>query len=205
MLNEAGGATPLERAVFCLQDKLQEASLLEGRDAAIEALLAVTEFLSEIAGPGELLHQRPINDLLSSLISLNDGKVSPLLKPVSRSGRPRNSVAKEGAKATAVFVVKRLAGMGLDPNLAYERVARVCRQAGVSPGRKGGKNQIGTEMTARTVRKWCDDISADVGCHSRAGRHFYLLSEASPLLHGSTTPDALLERLHRYLAETGTA
>jgi hypothetical protein len=34
----------LEQAVFSLQDKLQEASPLEGRPAAIAALLAVTEF-----------------------------------------------------------------------------------------------------------------------------------------------------------------
>jgi len=205
MPDEAGRASPLEQAVFDLQDKLREAACLEGRPGAIDALLAVMEFLSLISTPGELLRQRPISALVSALISLDDGKVLPMLKPVHLPGQSKNSVAKESAKAMVVFVVKRLTGMGLDRNSAYKKVARVCRQAGVSPGRKGGKNQIGTEMTARTVRKWCDDISADVGCHSRAGRHFYLLSEASPLLHGSTTPNALLERLHRYLAETGTA
>jgi hypothetical protein len=107
MLNEAGGATLLERAVFCLQDKLQEASLLEGRDAAIEALSAIMEFLSTISGPDELQHQRPINALLSALMSLNDGKVLPLLDPVCWPGQSKNSVAQEGAKAMAVFVVKR--------------------------------------------------------------------------------------------------
>jgi hypothetical protein len=204
MLNEAGGATPLERAVFCLQDKLQEASLLEGRDAAIEALSAIMEFLSTISGPDELQHQRPINALLSALMSLNDGKVLPLLEPVRRSGRSRNSVAQEGAKATAVFVVKRLCEIGMDVNEAYEKVALVCRKAGVRPGRKGAANQKG-EMTARTVREWCEAISADVGCYSRAGRHFRLLSRIAPFLHGNTTPDALLEALRRYLTDTSTA
>jgi hypothetical protein len=205
MPDEAGRASPLEQAVFDLQDKLREAACLEGRPGAIDALLAVMEFLSLISAPGELLHLRPISALVSALMSLNDGEVLPLLEPVRRSGRARNSVAKEGAKAMAVFVVKRLAGMGLDPNLACERVARVCRQAGVRPGRKGGENQIGTETTARTVRKWCDDISADVGCHSRAGRHFRLMSGVEPFLHGNTTRDALLEALRRYLTDTSTA
>jgi len=205
MRDEAEGASPLEQAVFSLQDKLQEASLLEGRPGAIDALFAVAEFLSVISSRGDLQHQRPINELISALISLDDGKVLPMLKPVHLPGQSKNSVAKESAKAMVVFVVKRLTGMGLDRNSAYKKVARVCRQAGVSPGRKGGKNQIGTEMTARTVRGWCDDISADVGCHSRAGRHFSLLSEASPLLHGSTTPDALLEQLRRFLTDTNTA
>jgi hypothetical protein len=204
MLNEAEGATPLEQAVFCLQDKLQEASLLEGRSGAIEALLAVSEFLSAISGREELLHQRPLNELVSALSSLNDGKVLPLLEPVRRSGRPRNSVAKEGAKAIAAYVVKRLCETGLDANEAYERVALVCRKAGVRPGRKGSGNQKG-EMTARTVREWCEAISADVGCYSRAGRHFRLLMSVMPFLHGTTTPDAILARLRRFLADTSTA
>lgn len=204
MLNEAGGATPLERAVFCLQDKLQEASLLEGRDAAIEALSAIMEFLSTISGPAELQHQRPINALLSALMSLNDGKVLPLLDSVCWPGQSRNSVAQEGAKATAVFVVKRLCEIGMDVNEAYEKVALVCRQTGVRPARKGATDQKG-EMTARTVRGWCEVISADAGYHSRAGLHFSLLSEGEPLLRGGTTPDALLEQLRRFLTDTNTA
>jgi hypothetical protein len=204
MPDEAGRASPLEQAVFDLQDKLREAACLEGRPAAIDALLAVVEFLSVISGSGECLLQRPINELVSALTSLNDGKVLPLLEPVRRPGSPRNSVAKEGAKAIAAYVVKRLCETGVDANEAYERVALVCRKAGVRPGRKGAANQKG-EMTARTVREWCEAISADVGCYSRAGRHFRLLSRIAPFLHGTTTPDALLARLRRFLADTSTA
>jgi hypothetical protein len=195
-----GRVPPLEQ----LQEKLREASRLEGRSSAVEALLAVSEFLFAISGREELLHRRPLNELVSALISLNDGKVLPLLEPVRRSGRPRNSVAKEGAKAIAAYVVKRLCETGLDANEAYERVALVCRKAGVRPGRKGSGNQKG-EMTTRTVQERCEAISADVGCYSRAGRHFRLLSGIAPFLHGTTTPDALLARLRRFLADTSTA
>jgi hypothetical protein len=204
MPDEAGRASPLEQAVFDLQDKLREAACLEGRPGAIDALLAVMEFLSLISAPGELLHQRPISALVSALMSLNDGEVLPLLEPVRRPGRSRNSVAKEGAKAMAAYMVKRLCETGLDANEAYQRVALVCRKARVRPGRKGARNQKG-EMTARTVREWCEAISADVGCYSRAGRHFRLLSGVEPFLHGNTTPDALLEALRRYLTDTATA
>jgi hypothetical protein len=104
----------------------------------------------------------------------------------------------------AVFVVERLIDMGLDRELAYGKVALVCKKTGVRPGRKGARDQK-AEMTARTVRGWCEKIAEDVGCHSRAGRHFRLLMSVMPSLHGSTTPDALLEGLRRFLADTSTA
>jgi hypothetical protein len=78
----SSGTSPLERAILSLQDKLRAASLLDGRPAAIEALLAITDFLSVISGPGELELQQPINSLISALISLGDRKVVPLLEPV---------------------------------------------------------------------------------------------------------------------------
>jgi hypothetical protein len=204
MLDEAGGATPLERAVFYLQDKLQEASLLEGRPGAIEALLAVVEFLSSISSPGDLQHQQSINSLISALMSLDDGEVLPLLKPARHPGRPRNSVAKEHAKAKVVWVVKRLCETGMDTNEAYKRVALVCRRAGMNPGRRGARNQK-DETTARTVRGWHEAISADVRYHSRAGRQFWIISNLNPPLRVNNSPDALLKGLRRFLADMGTA
>jgi hypothetical protein len=200
MLNEAGGASPLEQAVFSLQDKLQEASLLEGRPGAIDALFAVAEFLSVISSRGDLQHQRPINELISALISLDDGKVLPLLEPISRRGGSRNSVAKESAKGFAIFVVRRMCDAGLAVDDAFEKVAAVCRQAGICPGRKGATYQK-SEMTNRTVRKWDSDISADVGCRTRAGVQFNSLMSV-PLLGGPAAPDVLLGRLRRFLVDT---
>jgi hypothetical protein len=193
------GANPLEIHVFELQDKLRVASRIEGRPAAIDALLAVAEFLSVISGPGERLHQRPINELVSALISLDDGKVLPLLEPMSRPGGAKNSVAKESAKGMAVFAVRRLCDAGLAVDDAYEKVAAVCRQAGICPGRKGATYQR-SEMTNRTVRKWDSDISADVGCRTRAGMQFESLMSVP--LRGTVTPDVLLERLRRFLVDT---
>ena len=78
------------------------------------------EFLSSISSPGDLQHQQSINSLISTLMSLDDGEVLPLLKPPRHPGRPRNSVAKEYAKAKVVWVVKRLCETGMDTNEVYK-------------------------------------------------------------------------------------
>jgi hypothetical protein len=80
--------SPLETAVFALQDKLNAARKLEGRAAAIDALLAAVEFLSLISTPGEEAAsiQRPLNRLLAALIDLDNGIVSPLLEPSGAGG-----------------------------------------------------------------------------------------------------------------------
>lgn len=209
MADEAGGVTPLERAVFSLQDKLQEASLLEGRPGAIAALLAIAEFLSSISSPGDLRHQQSINSLISALMSLDDGGVLPLLKPAHRSGRSRNSIAKESHIGLAAAIVKRLCESGLAFDKAYAKVALVCRKAGMKAGRKGAPGQTG-EVTARTVRGWCEGIEADVGRHSRAAKIFDLhMSMAGHLAAQDAEPEIacreLLENLHRYLADTNVA
>jgi hypothetical protein len=195
---QRGIPNPLEQAVFDLQNKLWVASRSEGRPATIDALLAVTEFLSVISGPGERLHQRPFNELISALRSLNDGAVLPLLEPVRRSGRPRNSAAMDYAKALAVFITRRLCDSGMNSNDAYGRVALVCRQAGLRPSRRSGGQKL--EMTARTVREWCAAISADVGCRTRVGQNFASLM--SPCPRGPVAPDELLAKLGSFLADT---
>src|SRR3984893_392654 len=194
MLDKAGGVFPLEQAVFFLKDNLQEACLLEGRQAAIESLLAVMEFLSVISDKDETQHQRSLNELVSALKSLDDGGVVPLLRPVKIGHRAINSLALEGAKATAVFIAMRLIDMGLVPDVAYGKVATVCRKAGIRPGRSGAAHQR-PEVTARTVCGWREAIDADIGKSSRAGRQFSKLSAALPHFKGITPPDDLLGRL----------
>ncbi len=191
MSNKDEGQRPLEHAVFLLLDRLQDAANLEGRSAAIESLLAIADFLSVISGPGEHSHQRPINELTSALISLDDGKVLPLLKPARRAGNPPNPIALESAKGAAAFVVRRLCDAGMDAGDAYGKVAVVCRQAGLR-GRAGG-------MTARTVRGWAEAIQKDVHCRTRAERQYASLMSALPVLHGPVEPGKLLDSLRRFL------
>jgi hypothetical protein len=204
MSNEARGAPLLERAVFCLQDKFQEASLLEGRPSAIEALLAVVEFLSRISDPDDLRNQRPINSLISALVSLDDGVVLPMLKPAGPPGGSRNSISKEYSKALAVHTFDRLREIGVDQHEAYEQVADACRKAGMNAGRKGARNQS-DGITDRTVRGWHETISADAGRHSRSGRYYCMISSLAQPLPSGTKPGAVLESLQRSLSDMGTA
>jgi hypothetical protein len=191
----------LEDIVFKLQDKLQAASCLEGRPAAIEALLAVSEFLSVISAPNEFPYQRPFNSLTSALKALDDGEVQPLLQPMRRSGRSPDSLAKAYVKALAVRIAQRLCEAGMDKAEAYEKVALVCRKCGIRPGRKGSDKPC--EMTARTVRFWSNQIAKDVRCGTRLGR-FYREISCFQALERATSPAVLLERLRRYLSEVAT-
>ena len=213
MPDEAGRARPqdevISEVIYSLLDKLEEADRLYGkgedtqREGVIDALLAFMEFQSLVSDQPS--HQRPINAVINALRSLDKGKVLPLLEPRRRSGRPCDSVGKEGCKGIVAHVVKRLVAMGLNVNEAYEKVAGVCRKAGITPGRKGARDQR-TEMTGRTVRGWCAGIDADVGRNRLPALQFDLMTACSPA--GNTKledVDALLEKLQRFLVETGAS
>jgi hypothetical protein len=106
MPDEAGRARPqdevISEVIYSLLDKLEEADRLYGkgedtqREGVIDALLAFMEFQSVVSDPPS--HQRPINAVINALRSLDKGKVLPLLEPRRRSGRPCDSVGKEGCK-----------------------------------------------------------------------------------------------------------
>jgi hypothetical protein len=105
-------------------------------------------------------------------MSLDDGNVPPLLMPHPRSGGLPASLARESDKALAAGTVDWLCQTGLAKNEAYKRVAQVCREAGIRPGRKGAKDSRGqaSEITGRTVRGWCEKIAEDVDHHLQAVR-----------------------------------
>ena len=61
-----------------------------------------------------------------------------------------------------------------------EQVAKVCREAGLKPTRKGAKDSQGQEpvVTAHTVRNWDRKIAEDVGRRSEAAKAFDLQSRS---------------------------
>jgi hypothetical protein len=200
----------IDEALGSLFANLEEANRLfvagkdAGRNGAIEALNAVVQFLLFFDGTTHL--RQPLTALINALVSLNDGQVLPLLERQRRSGRSPASAARENDMATAAFIVHRLCQTGVEPNEAYERVAKVCREAGVKPARKGTKNSPGqeAEVTGRTVRYWCDKIKADIGCRSPAAQTFKRLTQSQTRgAHAirQATPNALLDSLGRSLAQ----
>jgi hypothetical protein len=161
-----------------------------GRLGAIEALNAVWKFLHPILGTHD--HRQPIVALLNALTSLDEGTVLPMLDPKEAGpGRRPASAARNCAKGMAVATVARLQEAGMETG-AYRRVAKICREAGFTPGR--GRNP---HVTERTLIGWKEEIEADTGRRSDAAMTFYRLKSLPPYLAGEGGAD-----MHRDLLET---
>jgi hypothetical protein len=101
-----------------------------GRDGAVHALEYVLKFFDALQRTGiyplilaEALNA-PLSRLCDDLMSLDDGKVSVMLKPKKTRGRARGSTFYEGLKAIAVFTVRRLEATGMQPTDARKAVAK---------------------------------------------------------------------------------
>jgi hypothetical protein len=98
------------------------------------------------------------------------------------------------------------------------QLAKVCREAGIKPGRKGAKDSQGQEpeITGRTVRGWCEKIAEDVGHHLQAAQTSDRLRQSSATKAQAITKaieskgveavrNGLLEGLRRSLVELRSA
>jgi hypothetical protein len=94
--------------------------------------------------------------LLDALVSLDNNSVSPIVKPTRRRGRAGSSHAHLALKGDAAGTVRRLVAAGLNRSDAEEKVAAQLRQLGVRAKRGSGN------VTAATVRNWCNEVSSDV-------------------------------------------
>jgi hypothetical protein len=140
-----------------------------GRDGAIHALETVLKFLHKFQPVlNEALHA-PLARLFIDLMALDDGSVSPLLKPKRRSGGAPASGLYDAEKGIAVFTVRRLVAAGVKHAAACTMVANRLVKEGVRPARRGSRGGSG-QLGARTLRKWQEDIAADVGCHTIAAQ-----------------------------------
>jgi hypothetical protein len=167
---------------------LREANRLfeEGKDAGRKGVIAAVSAVIEFILPFQRMTRdnwlAPLTSLQSALLNLDDGEALPLLRPVRRpvGGRSLASAARESAKAMVAGTMHRLCETGLDTKEACEGVAKVCREAGFKPGRKGAKDSRGQEpeVTARTVRGWWEKIAEDVGRHSQAAQLFDHLKQS---------------------------
>lgn len=138
-----------------------------GRDGAVHALEYVLKFFTALERNGvyPLIVrdgvQAPLARLLGDLESLDDGLVSAMLVPKKKSGRARANVFYDGIKGIAVFTARRLTATGIPPAEARKRVASELATLGIRPARKGSDDGSG-RFSERTLRKWQDDIGANV-------------------------------------------
>jgi hypothetical protein len=135
-------------------------------NGAYLTLVAVYAFLSLFGPVRQEGLSVPLAALENALWVLDEGVVQPILKPTQRArrGRARSSVLHQELKGAAVYVAHRLNSLGLEQKEVLAIVAAELRSIGVKPDRGSG------EITARTIRGWCEEVAADVGRHGTAAR-----------------------------------
>jgi hypothetical protein len=161
---------PEALAVFLAELRGARQRFVEANDPAgarIGVRMAVTAVLGFIRQLEPVRHemlQAPLARLLSDLIALDFGNISPLLEPSRpKGGRVRASPLHDIVRGSAVSCVVRLRVTGLSAAEAREKTANVLRKSGVRPGRKGSNNGGGI-VDERTLRGWQERIAADAGC-----------------------------------------
>ena len=129
----------------------------QGRAGAIKALGAMWQLIALFKEPfAENLHV-PVLRLQDALLALVENNVSPMLRPVPRSGRASSTGARAALRGYAAGTVARLVQAEVPQEQAHARVASALVKLGVGPKRGAGR------VTATTVRHWCDEVAADVG------------------------------------------
>jgi len=150
-----------------------------GRRGVALALVAVLGFFEEVRP--QIVKQQldsPLVALLDSLGALEKGIVTALLVPRRKSGRPPADGGYNLIKAASVFTVHRLVATGMERPAARSTVAKLLACMGVRPARKGAS--ASTPITARTIRKWEDDIgiNTEATLAFRQLEHEYAASSA---------------------------
>ena len=173
-----------------------------GRSGVIAALETVLRFLQQYSVISSHGFIAPLARLHSDLLALDDGNVSALLAPKSRSGRARASGFYDGLKGLAVFTVEALTITSMSRIDARKAVARRLNELGISPARKGSKHASG-KITERTLRDWQEDIAADVGFRSTTAQTLRELQ--NEFQNAKFTVSELLDRLSVYVKATRSA
>jgi hypothetical protein len=104
----------------------------------------------------------PLLQLQDALQALDQNNVAPMLRPINRSGRSSSLDVRTALRGHAAGTVARLVEANVSPPDARALVAEALLALGVRPER--GSKQI----TARTVRTWCEEVAEDVGRHRAA-------------------------------------
>lgn len=137
-----------------------------GRFAAFTALAAYWMFVVVFKTPLAESLEVPILRLQAALAALDNNLVEPIVKPARRRGRAPSSPTYATLRGHAAGSVKQLVGAGLSRREAHEAVAKQLSYLGVHPERGSG------DVTAATVRNWCDEVASDVGRHGPAAQFF---------------------------------
>jgi hypothetical protein len=180
--------------------KLFEGGNNVGREGAIHSVEILLKFLSRFRPVRDESLNAPLAALFNALLSLDDGSVLSILKPIPARGRSRASGIRDSLKGAAAFTVTRLRATGLTAPDASTHVAQVLRNAGVTAAR--GRYPA---ISGRTVRGWCAEVAADIGRHGEAAQTFDLFERECSVVDGAEPADvrrAYLESLANLINAT---
>jgi hypothetical protein len=179
--------------------ELHQSNTNAGREGAIHSVETTIKFLSLFAPVISLRLHAPLGVLCDALMSLDDGKALPLLKPAKKLGRMRASALRGSLIGGAVFTVKRLTETGMKAPAAHQAVASALKRVGIKPARGRAEKSI----TARTIRGWCEEVSVDVGRHGEAAQTYDLLIKEGVALPKQALLDRLTETAKVIRAQEG--
>jgi hypothetical protein len=179
-----------------------------GRSSAHTALGGIWQFVALFDRPLAENLQVPILHLSDALVSLDNNHVEPVVKPTARTGRARSSHKHLAIQGAAAGTVSRLTKVGLSPAEARKAVAKQLTLSGVRTERGSGN------ITAHTVRNWCEKMASDVGRRGTAAMmhdSMFVVAqdgkEFPPSMHARARCDALawLDGLVRVHTPSGPA
>jgi hypothetical protein len=180
-----------------LREAFQQSGASTDREGALRAVEAVSKFLMLFrVVQDEQLHL-PFAALDNALKALDQNVVLPLVTPKQHSGRGLATEGRRVVMGAAAYVVASLQRLGTNRRDACEAVAKALRTCGVRPSRGSGV------LTARTVREWCDAVSADYGRHTPAAQTFDRLSAEFDMALNNSPRETARKFLLDKLATTG--
>jgi hypothetical protein len=150
------------------QSEFADGVQLNGAYSSLVAAIAFLSLFGPVRGEGLFV---PLAALESALWALGEGVVEPIFKPPqpAKTGRARSPDLHQQLKGATAYVVRRLCDLGHARSEAWKVVAADLRHIGVKPDRGTG------HVTARTVRGWCEEVAADIGCHGTAAKRYHQL------------------------------
>jgi hypothetical protein len=171
------------------------------RHGAIIALDAAWRFIALFEKPYTETLIVPILHLRDALQMLDEGAVSPMVKPVRRRGRSRSSDARAALRGRAAGTVAQLAEAGVSRPDAHAMVAEALVDLGVRPERgvrrkRDSEDVTSAEITATTVRHWCEEVAVDVGRHGAAAIVYHGMFTDDALQKFSSLPSDQARRAH---------
>jgi hypothetical protein len=201
-----GDLPKLNEGLRYLFEELREAQAafigVDHQHGVYSSLVAVSVFL----GLFRAVHIEgltvPLAALESALWALDEGVTEPLLKPARRAtgGHPRASQLRQQFIGTVAYTVRSLCDFGYRLSKAQTEVAGDLKRIGVQTER--GSNQI----TARTVRGWCAEVSEDVGRHSPAAQRYdALMADPRTAAYNHMPPETAAKILRQRLVHAARA